>query len=279
MTARVRPASKTRAITHGRATRRSNPRLREKASFDPKPHEVWPFKGDLGFRRSIESAGTVAAPLLAGFSFTLLVLLLPTLGQNQTTIQAGADVRVVNESQDFSALSEPAAVSLLFAGLMFIFSVQAAIAMRFHAHTPAELQEWFPEYFREGVEGVQTPPDVPGLAGWHEESAPAISAGKRWYGGWPREHLFNELLMANRWGRRARQLYHYGIAALLLGLAFLVTPPGGEGSLGRWALLAVAVTGVLVELAWIIDTSRPGKLAALITRPGKPTKPDARGGP
>lgn len=93
------------------------------------------------------------------------------------------------------------------------------------------------------------------------------------------EHLFNELLMANRWGRRARQLYHYGIAALLLGLAFLVTPPGGEGSLGRWALLAVAVTGVLVELAWIIDTSRPGKLAALITRPGKPTKPDARGGP
>jgi hypothetical protein len=34
--------------------------------------KVWVFDEHPGYRRAIESAGTVAAPLLAGFSFTLL---------------------------------------------------------------------------------------------------------------------------------------------------------------------------------------------------------------
>ena len=89
--------------------------MSETERFHARPHEVWPFKGDLGFRRSIESAGTVAAPLLAGFSFTLLVLHLPTLGEKETAVRVGADVRVTETSQDFSALPELAAVALLVA--------------------------------------------------------------------------------------------------------------------------------------------------------------------
>lgn len=216
--------------------------------FEAKPHQVWVGKGNLGYRRSIESAGTVAAPLLAGFSFTLLVLLLPTLGAKTTTVETGVRVRVVTQSQAFSAMPEVAAILLLLAGLLLIGSVQAAIAMRFSTHTPADYEEWYPQFFREGEAGEEPPSD---LSGWTWRGVEPIAVGTKWYGGWPRWRLLREVTTANWWAAWARWLYHGGIVCLLLGLAFLVVPTASDESTGRWLLFAFAAAGVLAEAAWI----------------------------
>ena len=218
--------------------------MADKPLFKPKPHQVWVGKGNLGYRRSIESAGTVAAPLLAGFSFTLLVLLLPTLGQKNTTVEASGNVRVITESQAFSAIPEVAAILLLLAGLLLVGSVQAAISMRFHAHTPGDYEEWYPQFFREDDAGEKPP-------GWSCEGADPMAVGTKWYGGWPRKRLFDQVVLANRWAAWARGLYHAGIMALLLGLMFLVIPPETDGNIGRWVLFAVAAAGAVAEATWI----------------------------
>lgn len=218
----------------------------------------------------MESAGTVAAPLLAGFSFTLLVLLLPTLEGKRTTVRAGADVRVVSESQDVSALPELAAISLLLAGLLLIASVQAAISMRFHSHSPGELQEWFPEYFPESEDPAVAPATEDLPPGWDDGEAQPTNVGKQWFGGWPREYLSGQLREASRWGRWARRLYHGGVLALLIGLVFLVAPPGDDGTCGRWVLFGVAVLGALGEFIWILTFTNWEKLRARILSLRKP---------
>jgi hypothetical protein len=223
-------------------------------------HQVWVGKGHLGYRRSIQTAGTVAAPLLAGFSFTLLVLLLPTLADKQTTVGSGADVRVVTESQAFSATPELAAILLLTAGLLLIGSVQAAVSIGYHALTPADYEEWYPQYFRDLGSGEEPPKD---LDGWSWKGADPVAVGNRWYAGWPRKHLFEQILIANRWAARARWLYHAGILALLIGLIFLVVPPDDADGLARWALFGVAVAGALAEVTWIGVLTFEDQLAAV----------------
>jgi hypothetical protein len=237
--------------------------LTEKSSFEPKPHQVWVGKGHLGYRRSIETAGTVAAPLLAGFSFTLLVLLLPSLGEEETMVRAGQGARLITESQAFSAAPEVAAILLLLAGLLLIGTVQAAVAVRYHAHTPADYEEWYPQYFREIAAGDQPPKD---LAGWTRPEAEPISVGDQWYGGWPRKHLFEQVAIANWWAAWARALYHAGILALLAGLAFLVVPPADADNAGRWVLFAVAAAGAVAEMLWILGLHFEDQLKAMHDR-------------
>jgi hypothetical protein len=239
--------------------------LGEEPQFDRRKHEVWPFEGELGFRRSIETAGAVAAPLLAGFSFTLLFLLLPTLDGSQTMMRAGANTSIITESQGFTAFPEVAAILLLIAGLLLIASVQATLAMRFHGHRPADLAEWYPEYFREAPSGGE-PPKVPNLEGWTWEGGEPIGVQRQWYGAWPRKFLFDELNTANRWARRMRRLYHAGVIALLCGLAFAAVPPEGQADLGRWMLFAVAAAGVVFDGAWIILFQWEGQLKTLLSR-------------
>jgi hypothetical protein len=238
--------------------------LADRPQFEARSHEVWPFRGALGFRRSIESAGTVAAPLLAGFSFTLLVLVLPTLGEGETSVRIDQDVALVSDSESFSALPEFAAILFLAAGLLLVGSVQAAIAMRYHGHAPSDFEEWYPEYFRE-AEHARDAPDPTGLAGWEGEEANPVQVDRRWYGGWPREYLYYELLTANWWARWSRRLYHGGILALLLGLTFLVVPAEGQWGLGRSALLVVAAVGVIAEAAWILAAQYEGELQKLVS--------------
>ncbi|MEA2467349.1 MAG: hypothetical protein QOJ57_1475 [Thermoleophilaceae bacterium] len=214
--------------------------------------DVWPLDAHLGYRRSIESAGTVAAPLLAGFSFTLLVLLLPTLGDERTTVRAGAAASVVKESQAFTAVPELAAILLLLAGLALVFSVQAAITTRYYAHSPAELEEWYPEYFP-----GEEPPEADRPAGWMTDDGwSAKRVGGKWYAGWPRQFLYEELKTGNKWAAWTRGLYHLGIVALLSGLTALVIPPAGGGSPGRTLLVVLAAVGVVVELSWIAWNER-----------------------
>lgn len=218
------------------------------------PHEVWtPL--DHGYRRALDSAGSVAAPLLAGFSFTLLVLFLPSLGERATTVTGRGRIGVAQQTEPFSAHPEPAAVLLLSAGLLLVASVQATINMRKHSHTPGELQQWYPESFRE-VQARHAEPSEAQASFWEFEGWAARSVDSRWYGAWVRHHLYVELQKANRWANWMRGLYHFGILCLLGGITALVTPPSGQADGWRTVLLGVALLGTVSEFVWIVSTSK-----------------------
>jgi hypothetical protein len=68
--------------------------------------------------------------------------------------------------------------------------------MRKFAHALPDLEEWYPQYFRQG-NGHE--PDVGDLRKWSLEHWPAQPVDDKWYGGWVRSYLFTELLEANRW--------------------------------------------------------------------------------
>jgi len=210
----------------------------------------------------MQAAGTVAAPLLAGFSFTLFVLLLPSLGDRQTTVHTGGQVRVVTESEPFSATPELAAIFVLLAGLLLIASVQAALTVGYHAHRPADFEEWYPQFFREGVAGEKAPED---LAGWSWEEVKPMAVGDKWYGAWPRKHLFEEVVIANRWAAITRWCYHAGILSLLVGLTFLVVPADSD-ELWRWVLLGITAAGAVAEATWILAFQYSDQLRASLRR-------------
>lgn len=206
--------------------------------------EVWVFDGHPGYVQAITHAGAVAAPLLAGFSFTLLALLLPTLDDPKNPPPDKAD------QAPFSACPELAGLLFLLAGLLLVAAVQAAIFIRYHAVRPSQLEEWYPEYFPPGErdaepKGSDQPPE------WSTDDWQARLVGGKWYGGWVRKYVYEATARATTWADWARWLYHGGILALLTGVAFLVAPPGGSWSLGRTVLFSLAVAGVAVEAYWI----------------------------
>jgi hypothetical protein len=86
---------------------------------------AWDVPDDFGAAAAIQSVGTVAAPLLAGFSFTLLTL-------------------VVQNPNDFA---EPGVTLLLLvaAGLAMIFAVQFGAWARLHEARPSDYREWWPD--------------------------------------------------------------------------------------------------------------------------------------
>lgn len=90
--------------------------------------DVWTSGGPFAYLESIQAAGTVAAPLLAGTSFTLVALVL----QSPTPFGRWQDVSL-----------------LLFvaAGLAQIFAVQSVIWTRRYMATPDELKQWLPDDF------------------------------------------------------------------------------------------------------------------------------------
>jgi hypothetical protein len=90
--------------------------------------DVWTTSGPLAYLESIQAAGTVAAPLLAGASFTLVALIL----QSPTPF---------GRWEDFSLLL------FVAAGLAQIFAVQSVIWTRRYMATPDDLRQWFPDDF------------------------------------------------------------------------------------------------------------------------------------
>jgi hypothetical protein len=88
--------------------------------------------------------------------------------------------------------------------MFLIGSVQAAITMRKHATSPSEMEEWYPQYFRESEDPGDleddhhrkdgTPKAVPSFwkadipaSGRHDVSCPSDGwkhrrVGRRWYG-------------------------------------------------------------------------------------------------
>jgi hypothetical protein len=88
--------------------------------------EHWEAPFPLGYTAAAENTGSVAAPLLAGFSFALVGLIVPSPG----------DLRWPN-----------LALSLLVAsGVSFIAAVQCGFWARQFAVTPDEIRLWHPDY-------------------------------------------------------------------------------------------------------------------------------------
>jgi len=221
------------------------------------PPAVWQFDNHPGFRRAIEQAGAIAAPLLAGFSFTLFALVVPSLDGQSTAIELSHHRTIITESQPFSAAPELAAGLFLLAGLLLVFSVQAAIRLRYHNHSPSELAEWYPEYFPEAA-GKVVPEAAQALPGWDSLQWQAVQVGSRWYGGFPRRYLAEEVPRANRAAVWMRWLYQLGILTLLVGLTVFVWPAPGQSHPGRWALAAVGAFGALIEFGWVMGPTFAG---------------------
>lgn len=89
---------------------------------------VWTSPGPPGYLESIQSAGSIAAPLLAGASFTLAAL-------------------VLQSSTPFGRWQDLALLLLVAAGLAQIFAVQSVIWTRRYMVTPDELRQWLPGDF------------------------------------------------------------------------------------------------------------------------------------
>lgn len=208
---------------------------------------MWELDEHPGFRRVMDGASSVAAPLLAGFAFTLLLLILPTLAEDN-----GA-------SQPFSRLPELAALLLLLAGLLLVMCVQAALTARYHTHTPGELEELYPEYFRD--DAAFDPSSAPEKKRWTTNEWPARRVGSKWYGGWVLQFFHEESEQARKWSSAARHLYHVGIVSLLAGVAIAVLPPADDADAWRWTVAVVAVAGALVEVVWILSGTRLGERA------------------
>jgi len=90
--------------------------------------DVWTTRGPLAYLESIHAAGTVAAPLLAGASFTLVAL-------------------VLQSSTPFGRWQNVSLLLFVAAGLAQIFAVQSVIWTRRYMATPDELKQWFPDDF------------------------------------------------------------------------------------------------------------------------------------
>lgn len=206
------------------------------------PEMLWAFGGaQPGYRPMMVTAGTSAAPLLAGFSFTLLVLVLPRL-------DAGA---AAAESKPFSQYPVEAALLLLLAGLLLIACVQAALGLKFHGTSSSELAEWFPEHVRAPAPATEEERE---RLDWDAE-LPAMTVGDRSCAGWVRVYQRRHLKAGLFWAKITRYTYHCGILALLCGLTLLTIPPEGVARPGRWALTMVAGAGAALELLWIVLTS------------------------
>ena len=111
-----------------------NPTNSESRRFTPRTgRDVWTFPGPPGYLESIQAAGSVAAPLLAGASFTLVALVLQSL-------------------TPFGRWQDLALFLFVGAGLAQIFAVQSVIWTRRYMATPDELKQWFPDDFSDNGE-------------------------------------------------------------------------------------------------------------------------------
>lgn len=94
----------------------------------PRPTGVyWSVPDPYGYPASVDAAGTVAAPLLAGFSLTLVGLIL-----------GATDPGAVRERG-------PALVALVLATVLLLACVQCAFWARQFTVTPGQAMEWWPD--------------------------------------------------------------------------------------------------------------------------------------
>jgi hypothetical protein len=111
-----------------------NPTNSERRRYVPRTgQDVWTSSGPPGYLESIQAAGNVAAPLLAGASFTLVAL-------------------VLQSAAPFGRWQDLALLLFVAAGLAQVFAVQSIVWTRRYMVTPDELKQWYPDDFTNGAE-------------------------------------------------------------------------------------------------------------------------------
>jgi hypothetical protein len=179
----------------------------------PLPRNTWEAPIPLGYPGSVQALGGLAAPLLAGASFTMTALLLPAI-----TVDSPG-------STPFARWGEIGLTLFVAAGLALVGSVQAAVWARYYDTTPDELAQWYPGEF---------PDDRP--TGWvralqndhMRRSLRWASATRGFY------HAGITLLLA-------------GVAVVAVPPA-----PAGEISAQRWLLIVTSTAGAFGEMCWIV---------------------------
>ena len=106
-----------------------NPTNLESRRYVPRAgRNVWALPHPVGYLESIQSTGSVVAPLLAGASFTLVAL-------------------VLQSTTPFGRWQDLALLLLVAAGLAQVSAVQSVIWTRRYMATPDELRQWYPDDF------------------------------------------------------------------------------------------------------------------------------------
>ena len=168
--------------------------------------------GSATARRS--RAPLIAAPLLAGFSFTLLALVI------------SAD----DGGSGISAVPELAALLFLVAGLLLVFCVQFAFRTSGFAAGPGALSDWMPE---ETAPSSETGAEARlASGGWESWTLKPRRVGDLWVSGRLRQLQREQRAEEVRWSARTRWAYNCGIITPLGGLTALLVPPDADERCG-----------------------------------------------
>jgi len=191
----------------------------------------------MGLRRTLDAGGLTAAPVLAGFSFTLLALILPDLRPDTPATVRDGLVAVAGD-EPFSVSPEAAAILFIVAGALFVFALQAALMARQVGMTPSELMDWM-------TDEVRPPGKAPaetrhGIAErrLHDRD---VTSSLRWT---QREMARLEM----PWLRATKWLYNAGMIALLAGIVVMVWPPDPGDATAQTAAALVALSALLFEV-------------------------------
>lgn len=170
----------------------------------------WTPPTPLGQPEGIQTAGGVAAPLLAGFSLTTLTFVL-------TDLNARGKPHV--------RWPELVLLFLTIATVLLVMTVQCAANARRYQITPGDVRTWY-----------------------GDEVTPLFLLGC----------LTSHLRENAKWSRLTRYTYNAGVLCLLVALP-LILLPAGDPSVGRVAVVAVAVIGPLIEIIWLVFDWRAGR--------------------
>lgn len=146
----------------------------------------WKYPEPLGYFGSIQAAGGLAAPLLAGFSFTVLAVILPA----------------TTGAQQFNRWPNLTLSLLLSAGMILVAAVEASVWARRYGVTPDEILAWWPVWeAAASADPATLPKALKNMQAQHFE-----------------DHA--------KWARRTAALYEIGIILLFAGIATSLVPPG-----------------------------------------------------
>ena len=90
------------------------------------PANLWGPPTPIGYHAALQSVGGIAAPLLAGFSFTMTSVLLTSSDHPCRWLNASLALFVA-------------------AGLVLIFAVQSAVWLQSYAAKPSDYMDWYPQ--------------------------------------------------------------------------------------------------------------------------------------
>jgi nitrate reductase gamma subunit len=180
---------------------------------------TWQAPGKFGYAEAVQSAGTIVAPLLAGFTIAMIGLVVDTSNKG---------VR----HRDLALLVLTAAASALLA------AIQCAYSARQYLATPDQFQSWYP--------------DLETAEPYEEDAGKGLSRPVQTWWAARSEQAAHTALHA-RWAKRFRVLYHVGVVLVLCGLAVTLIPPG-HVSATRCVAVGLASLAALAEALWVAAT-------------------------